>query len=105
MSYPDDWQQRRQKVFRRDGYECQNCLMEGAMIGPAELECHHIVPKESGGTHQLNNLVTLCEQCHEAVHTSAKAPTAESSVPEVPITWWFPDRTVRTAWRLVKERI
>lgn len=68
MSYPDDWDSRRQLVFLSDGYECRHCGEKGGQFGAAELECHHIIPKRMNGSDQPENLVTLCRQCHEEVH-------------------------------------
>lgn len=77
--YPSDWNSRRRKVYKRDNYTCQNCGAQGRNKGNAELHAHHIVPKSKGGTHQLSNLKTICSQCHDAVHGSAMAPSAENS--------------------------
>jgi len=66
--YPEDWNQRRKKVYRRDDYQCQNCGSSGGPKGNSELHAHHIVPKSSGGTHDLSNLVCLCKECHNLVH-------------------------------------
>lgn len=76
---PANWQTLRRKVYRRDGYTCQNCGATGGPRGNTQLEAHHIVPKEAGGTHELSNLKTLCKSCHDAVHGRRKsAPTARS---------------------------
>lgn len=66
--YPEDWDRRREVVYRRDKYQCQNCGRRGSSRGNAELHAHHIVPKSKGGSHNPSNLVTLCQQCHSAVH-------------------------------------
>lgn len=76
--YPSDWDSRRKKVYKRDNYTCQNCGRKGRKRGPAELHAHHIVPKSSGGTHQLSNLQTLCSDCHNAIHGNSIAPTEQS---------------------------
>jgi hypothetical protein len=59
LSYGADWYDIRRKALERDGYRCANC---GAASG---LEVHHIVPKGRGGSNQLGNLKTLCEDCHK----------------------------------------
>lgn len=75
--YPDDWDARRRVVYQRDHYTCRNCGRQGGPYGAVELHCHHVVPKARGGTHRTANLVTLCEACHDAVHSRyAVAPTA-----------------------------
>lgn len=66
--YPPDWDSRRKRVYRRDGYQCQNCGADGGSNGDTELHAHHIVPKSEGGTHRLSNLTTLCRSCHSDVH-------------------------------------
>lgn len=74
--YPSNWDSRRRRVYKRDNYTCQNCGARGGSHGNTELHAHHIVPKSNGGTHQTSNLVTVCKQCHKAVHGSASAPTS-----------------------------
>jgi hypothetical protein len=66
--YPSDWNKRRKKVLKRDGYMCQNCGARGGPNGNADLHVHHIVPKSSGGSHKLSNLATECKECHNAIH-------------------------------------
>lgn len=77
--YPDDWDQRRKKVYRRDGYECQRCGASGGMGGNAELHAHHKTPKSEGGSHSLSNLQTLCRDCHSQVHGHPVGGGASSS--------------------------
>lgn len=66
--YPEDWDRRRKKVYRRDNYTCQNCGEKGGTGGNTELHAHHVVPKSAGGNHSLSNLVCLCNKCHSLVH-------------------------------------
>lgn len=66
--YPDDWYSRRKKVYKRDNYTCQNCGERGGPYGDTELHAHHIIPKSKGGSHDLDNLETLCKYCHDKVH-------------------------------------
>lgn len=66
--YPDDWDQRRRKVYKRDGYRCQECGAGGGPHGDAVLHCHHKTPISQGGSHEYENLVTVCEFCHEEIH-------------------------------------
>jgi hypothetical protein len=60
---------------------CQNCGKLGGSQGHAELHAHHIVPKSKGGAHSKSNLVTVCKQCHNAIHGNSYAPTKSGSVP------------------------
>lgn len=79
--YPSDWNSRRKDVYRRDGYACQNCGRSGGSQGHAELHAHHIVPKSKGGSHSKTNLVTVCKQCHTAIHGNSDAPMKGGSAP------------------------
>ena len=63
--YPDDWDERRSRVYERDGYACQNCGVQGGPYGAAELHADHITPISKGGSHRLDNLQTLCRTCHD----------------------------------------
>jgi len=53
-------------VLERDDFECQDC---GTKVGSAAdnvatAEVHHIIPESEGGSDQLENLTTLCPNCH-----------------------------------------
>ena len=52
-------------VRYRDGYKCQVCKGKS---GDDMLHVHHIVFRSQGGTDNPNNLITLCETCHKAIH-------------------------------------
>lgn len=50
----------------RDGFKCSHCHRKG---GPnVRLEVHHIIRRCDGGTNRPDNLVTLCHECHSALH-------------------------------------
>lgn len=52
----------RKAVFERDEYRCRAC---GAVPGPGVwLEPDHIVEVAEGGSHDADNLVTVCHRCH-----------------------------------------
>jgi hypothetical protein len=57
----------RRKVKRRDHGRCR---MPGC-TSTRNLDLHHIVPREQGGTHEIENLITLCESHHLAHHAGA----------------------------------
>jgi hypothetical protein len=59
----------RRKVLHRDQERCQvpGCSSH------KNLDIHHIVHRGHGGTHELSNLVTLCEAHHLAHHDGALA--------------------------------
>lgn len=62
--YPDDWDDLRGAVLKRDDYECQSCPNNE----DRKLNVHHIVPLGCGGTNTLRNLISLCSRCHGRVH-------------------------------------
>lgn len=47
------------QVFKRDRFTCQYCGKSGV-----ELEVDHIHPLASGGTNDLDNLITACKDCN-----------------------------------------
>jgi hypothetical protein len=53
---------RRAELFRRDGYQCVNC--GGPRVTP-----QHVVKRSQGGSHDLDNLLSLCGgrpgDCHD----------------------------------------
>ena len=52
----------RPKVFDRDGRGCMRCRAR------QRLQAHHRLPTGRGGADTMENLVTLCERCHNWVH-------------------------------------
>lgn len=99
MTYPEDWDYRRRRVYERDDFTCRNCGRSGGPYGDHELHCHHIVPKARGGTHRPDNLATLCAACHKAVHSRYRtAPTAGQA--DAGSGWLV---RLRSAWRSYKE--
>lgn len=53
----------RAHALDRDNYTCQCC---GAK--KVRLEVHHIRFRQNGGSDDLENLITLCEDCHKKIH-------------------------------------
>ena len=53
---------------RRDDFKCRQCGQRG------RLEAHHIVPLWKGGADTIDNLLTLCRNCHIRLHN----PMAQS---------------------------
>ena len=60
--YPENWDNIRLLALQRDNYECGNCKSN------KNLHVHHIVPLSRGGSNNLSNLRTLCEDCHKKLH-------------------------------------
>ena len=44
---------------------CEQCLADGKFT-PVE-EVHHILPLSKGGTHDTDNLMSLCSSCHSTI--------------------------------------
>lgn len=59
-----DFYNTRQYVLHRDRYTCQCC---GTHDNNVRLHVHHIESRQTGGN-APNNLITLCEHCHKALH-------------------------------------
>ena len=53
----------REHALVRDKYTCQCCGKKNCRV-----EVHHIIFRRNGGSDALENLVTLCEDCHKAIH-------------------------------------
>ena len=50
------------QVLDRDGWRCQDC-------GAAKmLEVHHLNPRSKLGQDAMENLITLCVDCHKRRH-------------------------------------
>ena len=71
---PHDWQTRRLRVLRRDGYKCQHRDEPGApkCLAPAN-QVDHV---ERGDDHDLANLQALCAW-HHARKSSAEGRAAQ----------------------------
>ena len=59
----DFWNVREYVLFR-DGHKCQNCK---GKLKDKILNVHHIESRKTGGN-APNNLITLCETCHDNFH-------------------------------------
>lgn len=49
-------------VYKRDNWCCRHCNNRNSLTP------HHIIFQSQQGTDNLNNLLTLCICCHNAVH-------------------------------------
>ena len=61
-TYPTNWDEIRAEVLERDLQRCTSCGDEEM------LHIHHITPLSSGGTNDIENLITLCGNCHQLEH-------------------------------------
>ena len=63
--YGRAWQRARDRYAREHPF-CERCFAEGRMT-PMD-EVHHITPVSCGGTHDQDNLMSLCRSCHNKIH-------------------------------------
>ena len=60
------WKTVRAQALERDDYTCMKC---GVRHRSVRYEVHHLVPVSRGGDgFALDNLQTLCRECHFEVH-------------------------------------
>lgn len=62
LSYPPDWDIRKEMVANRDGEACTTCRSTGS------LHLHHKNPLSKGGNNKISNLKLLCRDCHSSEH-------------------------------------
>lgn len=60
---PDKYKHLLRTVFDRDGWKCRRCRLRERLHG------HHIVFRSKGGEDTTENLITLCNDCHDGVHS------------------------------------
>ena len=65
------WRRKRQRVFERDNYLCQEHLEQGQLVsvdlhGANAGICDHVIPLSQGGSDDESNLQTLCRICSDA---------------------------------------
>lgn len=65
LKHPN-WQRKRLEILQRDGFTCQECYDT-----ESTLHVHHkrYVKGRSVWEYEGHELVTLCDQCHEAAHS------------------------------------
>lgn len=58
-------------VLARDGYACRDCGWTHEQWNPSDprhLEAHHVKQHAAGGANTMDNLMTLCNICHDVRH-------------------------------------
>lgn len=64
--------------MERDGYRCRMCGGASNTGSFEGLHVHHIIPKTNNGSHDMDNLITLCKRCHKTtkgIHKGIRHPT------------------------------
>lgn len=77
------WLRLRARALSRDHYECQWCAKQGKVVRATTV--HHIMPADEypSKAYDLDNLVSLCRDCHEKHHGRVKKAD-DDRFPE----WW-----------------
>ena len=79
--HSEEWRQKRLKILKRDGFRCQMC-------GTAKnLRVHHINYEHLDTDAELDDLITLCDECHRKIHEQdikKKAPLSLFDDDELP---------------------
>jgi len=69
---PDDV---RVDVLKRDDYRCTRCKWHHGMASPSDprhlLELHHLQEHARRGPNTAENLITVCNVCHDKIHRGA----------------------------------
>jgi 5-methylcytosine-specific restriction endonuclease McrA len=66
-------------VFTRDGWQCRHCKDRNG------LHAHHVIYRSEGGSDTMDNLITLCAQCHRAHHDGDLHISVLSVTPNSPV--------------------
>ena len=76
------WRRLRQRIFKRDGYRCQQCSKAG------RLEADHVNPVHKGGAFwDMGNLQTLCVGCHIRKSARENSERKRALMPEYRREW------------------
>lgn len=67
------WEKARMRALVRDDFTCQAHKLGLCAESCTEnrlrfLHIHHMQERQHGGTHDLDNLITLCREHHEQIH-------------------------------------
>lgn len=90
--YPPDWDARKKAVQKRDDWTCTDC---GEKSGPhagddgVVLDVHHIQHLSDGGSNRLDNLTTLCIDCHNDRHDHDIREGRDDYEPALGIWGWL----------------
>lgn len=65
----------RREVYMRDGHTCRDCGWNHDLWNPSDprhLEAHHMKHHADGGENTVENLITLCNICHDKRHSKGE---------------------------------
>ena len=62
--YGSAWEKLREQAFRRDAGICQYCRAKFGLVHLGT-QVDHIVPKAQGGSDEIENLQTICDEGHK----------------------------------------
>lgn len=62
-----EWRELREKVLIRDNYRCNKCKCYPSNNKP--LHIHHIIERCQWWEDSLDNLIALCQSCHNEIHS------------------------------------
>lgn len=57
--------EKRLAIYLRDSFTCAYCLKDLRYVLPKFRTLDHVLPREFGGSHNANNLVTCCKKCND----------------------------------------
>lgn len=60
-----EWERLKNECFERDGQRCQVCQF---WFPKESLHAHHIVPRGRLRIDRIDNLLTVCTECHRGIH-------------------------------------
>lgn len=73
-----EWQKARKQALKRDGHLCVPCLHNGRPTPATEVD--HVLPRAKGGTDDLDNLESICRDCHQAKTAADEGRTYKPKV-------------------------
>jgi len=62
-SEQEAWRTLRHEILNRDNFTCYRC--EKYTANGRRLTVHHLIPRDQGGQDDPDNLITLCDPCHD----------------------------------------
>lgn len=80
LAYQERCRPVRVLVFERDGGKCALCG-----VTSSDWEADHTVPLCEGGPHSLENMRTLCAECHKGVTAALNARRFSGRRPKAPV--------------------